>query len=97
MYVTVALKNKKVDLGDKIIFEIMKTGMYTVPQSIVKLTTLRFESKRCVVNLQCSALIEMCGVVVKWTEFCYVGYIRHSCINVRPILPSTVCTLHTVQ
>ena len=46
-----------------------------------KLTTRRFESKRRVVNLQCSALIEMGVVVVKWSEFCYVGYVRHSCIT----------------
>ena len=46
-----------------------------------KLTTLRFDSKRRVVNLQCSALIEMGVVVVKLSEFCYVGYVRHSCIN----------------
>ena len=48
-----------------------------------KLTTLRFESKRRVVNLQCSALIEMGVVVVKWSEFCYVGYVRHSCIKMH--------------
>ena len=51
-----------------------------------KLTTLRFESKRRVVNLQCSALIEMGVVVVKWSEFCYVGYVRHSCIKITNAL-----------
>jgi len=42
---------------------------------------LRFESKRRVVNLQCSALIEMGVVVVKWSKFCFVGYVCHSCIK----------------
>ena len=32
-------------------------------------------------NSQCSGLIEMGGVVVKWTEFCYAYYVLHSCIK----------------
>jgi len=31
--------------------------------------------------LQCSALTKMGVVVVNWTEFCYVGYVRYSCIK----------------
>ena len=34
-----------------------------------------------IVNSQCSGLIEMGGVVVKWTEFCYAYYVLHSCIK----------------
>ena len=41
-----------------------------------------FGAYLCVcVYLQCSGLIEMGVVVVKWSEFCYVGYVRHSCIK----------------
>jgi len=46
-----------------------------------KFTTRRLDSKRRVVNLQCSALIEMGVVVVKWSEFCYLSNVHHSCIK----------------
>jgi len=43
-------------------------------------TMLWVDSTPPIVNSQCSGLIEMGGVVIKWTEFCYAYYVLYSCI-----------------
>ena len=72
----------------------LKKGIPIHPPILVdaehcKSIMLRFQAKRRIMYLQCSALTKMgqCSaltkmgvVVVNWTEFCYVGYVRYSCI-----------------